>query len=195
MGMMGTLVGKSAALGAWLLLLACCCRASSPGGGRPAAGGVLEGTAFVDGRYAIGTTDDDFVCATLDWWPPEKCDYGWCSWGRASLLNLVSSLLLLESIRVNLCLCAGQEMRTITSTTLWISWRCGTRLSETSGIQFSRVSLHFINLCLLLSADCAPRGKGLRPKSPMAAINWLHLFSLPLPSLLSFLPDVSASMR
>jgi heparanase 1 len=45
----------------------------------------------VDARSAIAATDDDFVCATLDWWPPEKCDYGTCSWGLASLLNLVSS--------------------------------------------------------------------------------------------------------
>jgi heparanase 1 len=45
----------------------------------------------VDARSAIAVTDDDFVCATLDWWPPEKCDYGTCSWGLDSLLNLVSS--------------------------------------------------------------------------------------------------------
>lgn len=44
----------------------------------------------VDARSAVAATDHDFVCATLDWWPPEKCDYGTCSWGRASLLNLVS---------------------------------------------------------------------------------------------------------
>lgn len=49
-----------------------------------------EGTVFIDGKTSIGSIDDDFVCATLDWWPPEKCDYGRCSWGRASLLNLVS---------------------------------------------------------------------------------------------------------
>jgi len=45
----------------------------------------------VDARSAVAATDDDFVCATLDWWPPDKCDYGTCSWGLASLLNLVSS--------------------------------------------------------------------------------------------------------
>lgn len=49
-----------------------------------------EDTVFVNGTVAIGSIDDDFVCATIDWWPPEKCDYGTCSWGSASLLHLVS---------------------------------------------------------------------------------------------------------
>ncbi len=53
-------------------------------------GNVIEGNVFINGTTSIGRIDDDFVCATLDWWPPEKCDYGTCSWGRASLLNLVS---------------------------------------------------------------------------------------------------------
>ncbi|KAF8393125.1 hypothetical protein HHK36_021366 [Tetracentron sinense] len=50
--------------------------------------GNVEGIVFIDGKAPIGKTDDDFICATLDWWPPEKCDYGTCSWGLASLLNL-----------------------------------------------------------------------------------------------------------
>jgi hypothetical protein len=52
---------------------------------------IIEGIVFVNGTTAIGRIDDDFVCATLDWWPPDKCDYGTCSWGQASILNLVSS--------------------------------------------------------------------------------------------------------
>lgn len=52
---------------------------------------TINGTVFINGTVPIGRIDDDFVCATLDWWPPEKCDYGTCSWGRASLLDLVSS--------------------------------------------------------------------------------------------------------
>lgn len=52
---------------------------------------VIPGYVFVDGTSAVGTTDENFICATLDWWPPEKCDYGTCSWGKASLLNLVSA--------------------------------------------------------------------------------------------------------
>ena len=56
-----------------------------------AGGGAnVESTVFIDGKAHIGKIDNDFVCATLDWWPPEKCDYGTCSWGDASLLNLVS---------------------------------------------------------------------------------------------------------
>jgi heparanase 1 len=57
-------------------------------------GGAAEavvGVAGVDGRRAIAATDEDFVCATMDWWPPDKCDYGTCSWGLASLLNLVEN--------------------------------------------------------------------------------------------------------
>lgn len=57
--------------------------------------GVTGGAAvIVDGTNPIATTDEDFVCATLDWWPPEKCDYGTCAWGLASMLNLVSVCLL-----------------------------------------------------------------------------------------------------
>ncbi|XP_073098982.1 heparanase-like protein 3 isoform X1 [Elaeis guineensis] len=56
--------------------------------GAPPPAGGSEGTAVVDGTTPIAVTDDDFICATLDWWPPEKCDYGTCSWGLASLLNL-----------------------------------------------------------------------------------------------------------
>lgn len=60
--------------------------------GREWSGNVVSGTVFVNGTAPIGTTDDNFICATIDWWPPEKCDYGTCSWEKASLLNLVSSL-------------------------------------------------------------------------------------------------------
>ncbi|KAL2327417.1 hypothetical protein Fmac_020844 [Flemingia macrophylla] len=49
---------------------------------------AVKGTVVIDDKSCVGTIDDDFVCATLDWWPPEKCDYGRCSWGLASLLNL-----------------------------------------------------------------------------------------------------------
>ncbi|PKI66752.1 hypothetical protein CRG98_012947 [Punica granatum] len=74
---------------------ACSCSESEKGG--PA---VVEGSLLVDGKGAIGRIDDDFVCATLDWWPPEKCDYGTCSWGHASLLNLdLSNTILLNAVK------------------------------------------------------------------------------------------------
>ncbi|KAF7151246.1 hypothetical protein RHSIM_Rhsim02G0203600 [Rhododendron simsii] len=59
--------------------------ASQSNAGGPA---VVQGTAYVSGTVSVGTTDVDFICATLDWWPPQKCDYGTCSWSTASLLNL-----------------------------------------------------------------------------------------------------------
>lgn len=43
---------------------------------------------FVNTTAPVALTDDNYVCATLDWWPPQKCDYGSCSWGTASLLDL-----------------------------------------------------------------------------------------------------------
>lgn len=67
-----------------------------------AAGGAgfVGGNVFIDSKSVIGRIDDDFVCATLDWWPPEKCDYGTCSWGRASLLNLdLNNNILLNAIK------------------------------------------------------------------------------------------------
>ncbi|KAL0451831.1 UNVERIFIED_CONTAM: Heparanase-like protein 3 [Sesamum latifolium] len=54
-----------------------------------AADKTVVGTVLVDGKRPIAWTDENFICATLDWWPPEKCDYGNCSWGHASLLNLL----------------------------------------------------------------------------------------------------------
>ncbi|KAL6534900.1 hypothetical protein OROGR_013575 [Orobanche gracilis] len=49
---------------------------------------TVETSVFINGTSHIAKTDENFICATLDWWPPEKCDYGTCSWGHASLLNL-----------------------------------------------------------------------------------------------------------
>ncbi|KAD6795007.1 hypothetical protein R6Q59_021085 [Mikania micrantha] len=49
---------------------------------------VIQGRVFIDGKSSIAKIDSDFICATMDWWPPEKCDYGTCSWGHASLLNV-----------------------------------------------------------------------------------------------------------
>uniref|UniRef100_A0A804R1M5 Heparanase-like protein 3 n=1 Tax=Zea mays TaxID=4577 RepID=A0A804R1M5_MAIZE len=70
--------------------------ATAAAAGQPAAPAV----AAVDGRRAVAATGEDFVCATLDWWPPDKCDYGTCAWGRAGLLNLdLSNKVLLNAVR------------------------------------------------------------------------------------------------
>ncbi|KAK8953660.1 Heparanase-like protein 2 [Platanthera guangdongensis] len=45
-------------------------------------------TIIVKGSSTEADTDDTFVCATIDWWPPEKCNYKQCPWGNASVLNL-----------------------------------------------------------------------------------------------------------
>ena len=53
---------------------------------------------FVKGVTSIAKTDDNFVCATLDWWPSEKCDYNQCPWGKAGLLNLVCLFFFFRSV-------------------------------------------------------------------------------------------------
>ncbi|TYH52090.1 hypothetical protein ES332_D09G004200v1 [Gossypium tomentosum] len=42
----------------------------------------------IQGSTSVAETDDNFVCATLDKWPTEKCNYNQCPWGKAGLLNL-----------------------------------------------------------------------------------------------------------
>ncbi|KAL5559754.1 hypothetical protein UlMin_035965 [Ulmus minor] len=59
-----------------------------------------RGIVFLNGTAPVGRTDDHFICATLDWWPPHKCDYGTCSWGQASLLNLdLNNPILINAIK------------------------------------------------------------------------------------------------
>ncbi|PKA53671.1 Heparanase-like protein 1 [Apostasia shenzhenica] len=47
-----------------------------------------EVSISVKGVAAMAKTDEHFICATMDWWPPEKCNYGMCPWGNASIINL-----------------------------------------------------------------------------------------------------------
>ncbi|XP_057810770.1 heparanase-like protein 2 isoform X2 [Salvia miltiorrhiza] len=42
----------------------------------------------VKASKAIAKTDEDFICATLDWWPETKCNYNQCPWGKSGILNL-----------------------------------------------------------------------------------------------------------
>eukprot|EP00897_Mesotaenium_endlicherianum_P009201 jgi/Mesen1/8309/ME000455S07466 len=64
-----------------------------------------------DAEVARGVTADPFVCATLDWWPPDKCNYGVCPWGRASLFNLVRELML----HVLACTLGGERVGSLAS--------------------------------------------------------------------------------
>ncbi|KAH7839475.1 hypothetical protein Vadar_004631 [Vaccinium darrowii] len=61
---------------------------------------TLQGTVSIRGTASIAKIDSDFICATIDWWPPQKCDYGTCSWSTASLLNLdLTDVVLLNAIK------------------------------------------------------------------------------------------------
>lgn len=49
---------------------------------------------------SIAKTDDNFICATLDYWPINKCDYNQCPWGKAGLFNLdLSNKILANAIK------------------------------------------------------------------------------------------------
>jgi heparanase len=76
-----------------LLLLALICIHASC---RALAEQPEEATVIVKGSTRVAETDDNFVCATIDWWPPEKCNYNQCPWGRSSILNLVCLILFLH---------------------------------------------------------------------------------------------------
>ncbi|CAK7323245.1 unnamed protein product [Dovyalis caffra] len=61
---------------------------------------VRHATISVDGTTAVAVTDDNFVCATLDWWPHDKCNYNQCPWGYSSVTNLdLSHPLLAKAIQ------------------------------------------------------------------------------------------------
>lgn len=52
------------------------------------AGAILG----VNGGHVMAETDENYVCATVDWWPHTKCDYNQCPWGYASIMNLVHTI-------------------------------------------------------------------------------------------------------
>lgn len=61
---------------------------------------AVQGTVYIDAGSSIAKIDNNSICATVDWWPPEKCDYGNCPWGHASLLNLdLNNTILLNAVR------------------------------------------------------------------------------------------------
>ncbi|KAK6920938.1 Glycoside hydrolase, family 79 [Dillenia turbinata] len=49
---------------------------------------AVDTTVVVNGAATIAETDDNFICATIDWWPHDKCNYNQCPWGYTSAINL-----------------------------------------------------------------------------------------------------------
>ncbi|CAK9148006.1 unnamed protein product [Ilex paraguariensis] len=49
----------------------------------------IEDAKFVvNGTATVADTDANFVCATIDWWPQDKCNFNQCPWGSSSAINL-----------------------------------------------------------------------------------------------------------
>ncbi|KAI8543254.1 hypothetical protein RHMOL_Rhmol08G0202900 [Rhododendron molle] len=49
---------------------------------------VEDAVIVVNGTQAVTKTDADYICATIDWWPHDKCNYNQCPWGSSSFINL-----------------------------------------------------------------------------------------------------------
>jgi heparanase 1 len=43
---------------------------------------------IVNTSSRIADTDANFICATIDWWPHDKCNYNHCPWGYSSATNM-----------------------------------------------------------------------------------------------------------
>lgn len=51
-----------------------------------------EAKLVIDTMTPIAETDANYICATIDWWPQDKCNYKRCPWGLSSAINLVRFL-------------------------------------------------------------------------------------------------------
>ncbi|KAJ4883243.1 Heparanase-like protein 1 [Raphanus sativus] len=49
---------------------------------------MKRASIVIQGASRIAETDENFVCATLDWWPHDKCNYDNCPWGYSSVINM-----------------------------------------------------------------------------------------------------------
>ncbi|KAL4559317.1 hypothetical protein LXL04_031455 [Taraxacum kok-saghyz] len=49
---------------------------------------VQKSELVINGTLPISHTDPNYICATIDWWPDDKCNYDHCPWGSSSALNL-----------------------------------------------------------------------------------------------------------
>ncbi|KAM7471448.1 hypothetical protein LguiA_009631 [Lonicera macranthoides] len=55
---------------------------------------------IVNATAVVADTDPNFICATIDWWPHDKCDYNHCPWGYSSATNLdLSHPLLVKAVQ------------------------------------------------------------------------------------------------
>lgn len=50
---------------------------------------IEDAQLVVNVTAVVSDTDDNYICATIDWWPHDKCNYDHCPWGYSSVLNLV----------------------------------------------------------------------------------------------------------
>ena len=61
----------------------------------PALFAQVQDTAYtnilVDGTRTAAQVDKNYICATIDWWPHDKCNYNQCPWGYTSAMNLVGT--------------------------------------------------------------------------------------------------------
>ncbi|XP_063937738.1 heparanase-like protein 1 isoform X2 [Daucus carota subsp. sativus] len=49
---------------------------------------VEHAELVVDSTVVLAETDENYICATIDWWPHDKCNYNNCPWGFSSAMNL-----------------------------------------------------------------------------------------------------------
>lgn len=49
---------------------------------------IEDAQLVVNATAVVSDTDDNYICATIDWWPHDKCNYNHCPWGYSSVLNL-----------------------------------------------------------------------------------------------------------
>ncbi|KAL6973421.1 heparanase [Sarracenia purpurea var. burkii] len=61
---------------------------------------VNDVVLVINGTEAVANTDANYICATIDWWPHDKCNYNRCPWGSSSIINLnLSHPLLAKTIQ------------------------------------------------------------------------------------------------
>nr|XP_029116793.1 heparanase-like protein 1 [Elaeis guineensis] len=62
-------------------------------------------TVSVKAVTKIAKTDINFICATIDWWPKEKCNYNMSPWYNSSIINLdLNNTILFNAVKAFKCL-------------------------------------------------------------------------------------------